>query len=62
MKSLNPQRQRALLYHVLSIVLIAATFVQGTLAWNSWFPCGLAAALFAFLGLRARYNLNSESA
>lgn len=60
MKALDPQRKRAVLYYMLSILFMVATFVGRHVHMKVSFPCGLAAALFAFLGLRARYNLTDS--
>jgi hypothetical protein len=61
MKALDTQRKRALLYYILSILFMVATLAGRHTRGGFSFPCGLAAALFGFLGLRARYNLTSDS-
>jgi hypothetical protein len=60
MKVLGTQRKLAVLYCILSTLFIVATVVGQHFRIRFFFPCGLAALLFGFLGLRARHNLTSE--
>ena len=63
MKALDPQRLRMVLYFFLQALFLIAFFaglhVKARL--GVVLPCALAASLFLFLGLRAVYNLTSDS-
>ncbi len=59
MKALDPQRLRIVFYYFLSLLFMAAFFVERHMKAHVgvWLPTGLGAALFTLLGLRGRYNL-----
>ena len=59
MKALGPQRLRIVLYYFLSLLLMAAFFVESHRKAHRGLilPTGLGAALFMLVGLRGRYNL-----
>ena len=60
MKALDPPRKRVILYIFLQVLFMVASFVERHARMGVWLPCVLAAVLFMFLGLRARYNLADE--
>jgi hypothetical protein len=63
MKALDPQRLRMVLCFFLQALFLAAFFVglHMKARMGVVLPCLLAAAFFSFLGLRALYNLSSDS-
>jgi hypothetical protein len=63
MKALDPQRLRMVLCFFLSTLFLAAFFVEIHLKIRMGvvLPSALAACLFMLLGLRAAYNLTSDS-
>jgi hypothetical protein len=63
MKALDPQRLRMVLCFFLQALFLAAFFVgiHMKARLGVTLPCALAASLFMFLGLRAAYNLTSDS-
>jgi hypothetical protein len=63
MKALDPQRSRMVLFFFLQALFLAACFVgiHMKVRFGVTLPCALASFLFMFLGLRAAYNLTSDS-
>jgi hypothetical protein len=63
MKALEPQRLRIVLCFFLQALFLAAFFVEIHMKarLGVTLPCALASCLFLFLGLRAVYNLTSDS-
>lgn len=63
MKALDPQRLRMVLCFFFTALSLAALFVGTHVKAHMGvvLPCALAAALFLLLGLRAAYNLPSDS-
>ncbi len=59
MKALDPKRLRVVLYYVVALLFVAATFVEKHMKAHTRvvLPTGLLAALFMFVALRGRYNL-----
>jgi len=59
MKALGPQRLCIVMYYFLSLLFMAAFFVERHMKTHMGLilPTGLGAALFMLLGLRGRYNL-----
>lgn len=62
MKTLDPQRSRAIQCYFLSILFMVVFFVANHIkaSMGVVVPCALAACFFALLGLRARVNLTDE--
>jgi hypothetical protein len=60
MKALSPQRVRIVLCYFLSLLFMAALFVERHMKVHEgvWLPTGLGAALLMLAGLYGRYNLN----
>lgn len=63
MKALGPQRLRIVLYYFLSLLFMAAFFVERHMKAHMglMLPTGLGAALFMLVGLRGRYNLTDRN-
>ena len=62
MRTLDPQRKRLVLYYVLALLFMAASFVERHMKAHMgvMLPTDLGGILFMLLGLRARYNLTDE--
>jgi hypothetical protein len=59
MKALDPQRSRIVLYYFLSLLFMAAFFVEKHMKAHIGvtLPTDLGAAFFMLAGLQGRYNL-----
>jgi len=63
MKALDPQRLRIILYYFLSLLFMAAFFVERYMKAHMgvMLPTGLGAALFMLAGLHGRYNVTDSN-
>ena len=63
MRALDPQRSRMVLFFFLQVLFLAAFFVgiHMKVRLGVTLTCALVACLFMLLGLRAAYNLTSDS-